>query len=135
MQRQIAKANVVGGVFYFLFLKFNLLVQGSIKIYYRDNILIEFLKLNNACIFSCHCSYLHTRDPPIVHGNLTTDTIFIQHNGLIKIGSGELSCLCGFRQMDIQFATEWKYVDPYTYLFLHNLGYSFTLKLLSRYYF
>ncbi|XP_022102298.1 nuclear receptor-binding protein-like [Acanthaster planci] len=32
-------------------------------------------------------SYLHTRDPPIIHGNLTTDTIFIQHNGLIKIGS------------------------------------------------
>ncbi|XP_033645184.1 nuclear receptor-binding protein-like [Asterias rubens] len=32
-------------------------------------------------------SYLHTCDPPIIHGNLTTDTIFIQHNGLIKIGS------------------------------------------------
>ncbi|KAG7259486.1 hypothetical protein CRUP_009774 [Coryphaenoides rupestris] len=25
--------------------------------------------------------------PPIIHGNLTCDTIFIQHNGLIKIGS------------------------------------------------
>ncbi|CAI5778737.1 receptor-binding 2 isoform X1 [Podarcis lilfordi] len=25
--------------------------------------------------------------PPIIHGNLTSDTIFIQHNGLIKIGS------------------------------------------------
>ena len=34
-------------------------------------------------------SYLHTCDPPIIHGNLTTDTIFIQHNGLIKIGSGK----------------------------------------------
>uniref|UniRef100_W5JY95 Nuclear receptor binding protein 2 n=1 Tax=Astyanax mexicanus TaxID=7994 RepID=W5JY95_ASTMX len=33
-------------------------------------------------------SYLHSCDPPIVHGNLTCDTIFIQHNGLIKIGSG-----------------------------------------------
>ncbi|ESO04859.1 hypothetical protein HELRODRAFT_185521 [Helobdella robusta] len=32
-------------------------------------------------------SYLHSCSPPIIHGNLTTDTIFIQHNGLIKIGS------------------------------------------------
>ncbi|KAK2163888.1 hypothetical protein NP493_1442g00026 [Ridgeia piscesae] len=32
-------------------------------------------------------SYLHSCEPPIIHGNLTTDTIFIQHNGLIKIGS------------------------------------------------
>ncbi|KAM8966258.1 nuclear receptor-binding protein 2 isoform 2-T2 [Pelodytes ibericus] len=32
-------------------------------------------------------SYLHSCDPPIIHGNLTNDTIFIQHNGLIKIGS------------------------------------------------
>jgi len=31
--------------------------------------------------------YLHMCDPPIVHGNLTCDTIFIQHNGLLKIGS------------------------------------------------
>ena len=34
------------------------------------------------------CSHLHTTcDPPIVHGNLNCDTIFIQHNGLVKIGS------------------------------------------------
>ena len=33
-------------------------------------------------------SYLHACNPPIVHGNLSCDTIFIQHNGLIKIGSG-----------------------------------------------
>ncbi|CAD6214654.1 GSCOCG00004163001-RA-CDS [Cotesia congregata] len=33
-------------------------------------------------------SYLHSCSPPIVHGNLTCDTIFIQHNGLVKIGSG-----------------------------------------------
>uniref|UniRef100_A0A7N6AET5 Nuclear receptor-binding protein n=1 Tax=Anabas testudineus TaxID=64144 RepID=A0A7N6AET5_ANATE len=33
-------------------------------------------------------SYLHSCNPPIIHGNLTCDTIFIQHNGLIKIGSG-----------------------------------------------
>ncbi|XP_069937155.1 nuclear receptor-binding protein-like [Cherax quadricarinatus] len=32
-------------------------------------------------------SYLHSCSPPIIHGNLTTDTIFIQHNGLVKIGS------------------------------------------------
>ncbi|XP_022650047.1 nuclear receptor-binding protein-like isoform X2 [Varroa destructor] len=31
--------------------------------------------------------YLHSCHPPILHGNLTCDTIFIQHNGLIKIGS------------------------------------------------
>lgn len=29
---------------------------------------------------------MHTCEPPIVHGNLSCDTIFIQHNGLIKIG-------------------------------------------------
>ncbi|XP_058611272.1 nuclear receptor-binding protein isoform X1 [Onychostoma macrolepis] len=43
-------------------------------------------------------SYLHSCEPPIIHGNLTCDTIFIQHNGLIKIGSGgmkhtEYDCL------------------------------------------
>ncbi|XP_072806042.1 nuclear receptor-binding protein 2 isoform X2 [Vicugna pacos] len=32
-------------------------------------------------------SFLHSCSPPIIHGNLTSDTIFIQHNGLIKIGS------------------------------------------------
>lgn len=31
-------------------------------------------------------NYLHSCEPPIVHGNLSCDTIFIQHNGLIKIG-------------------------------------------------
>lgn len=31
--------------------------------------------------------YLHSSDPPIIHANLTCDTIFIQHNGLVKIGS------------------------------------------------
>ena len=33
-------------------------------------------------------SYLHACGDPIIHGNMTCDTIFIQHNGLIKIGSG-----------------------------------------------
>ncbi|KAF8790762.1 Nuclear receptor-binding protein like protein [Argiope bruennichi] len=32
-------------------------------------------------------SYLHSCSPPIIHGNLTCDSIFIQHNGLLKIGS------------------------------------------------
>lgn len=37
-------------------------------------------------------SYLHSCSPPIIHGNLTCDTIFIQHNGLVKIGSGKYLC-------------------------------------------
>ncbi|KAG7237871.1 hypothetical protein INR49_031765 [Caranx melampygus] len=51
-------------------------------------------------------------DPPIIHGNLTCDTIFIQHNGLIKIGSdgtpgdpGEwrvLVCFSGGQNNEIQ---------------------------------
>ena len=32
------------------------------------------------------CSYLHKNE--IVHGNLSLASIFIQHNGAIKIGSG-----------------------------------------------
>lgn len=32
-------------------------------------------------------SYLHSCTPPVIHGNLTCDTLFIQHNGLVKIGS------------------------------------------------
>ena len=32
-------------------------------------------------------SHLHGCTPAIVHGNLTCETIFIQHNGLVKIGS------------------------------------------------
>ena len=36
--------------------------------------------------FSLHYSYLH--ENKIVHGNVSLATIFIQHNGLVKIGSG-----------------------------------------------
>ena len=44
--------------------------------------------LTKLTYFSLFNSYLHvTCDPPILHGNLTCDTIFIQHNGLVKIGS------------------------------------------------
>uniref|UniRef100_A0A1I8NU32 Nuclear receptor-binding protein homolog n=1 Tax=Stomoxys calcitrans TaxID=35570 RepID=A0A1I8NU32_STOCA len=32
-------------------------------------------------------NYLHSCVPPIIHGNLTCDSIFIQHNGLVKIGT------------------------------------------------
>ncbi|XP_017465891.1 PREDICTED: nuclear receptor-binding protein homolog [Rhagoletis zephyria] len=32
-------------------------------------------------------SYLHSCIPPVIHGNLTCDSIFIQHNGLVKIGA------------------------------------------------
>jgi nuclear receptor-binding protein len=31
-------------------------------------------------------SYFHGCKPEIIHGNMTCDTVFIQHNGLIKIG-------------------------------------------------
>uniref|UniRef100_A0A0M3I886 Protein kinase domain-containing protein n=1 Tax=Ascaris lumbricoides TaxID=6252 RepID=A0A0M3I886_ASCLU len=31
-------------------------------------------------------NYLHSCNPPIVHANLSCSTIFIQHNGLVKIG-------------------------------------------------
>lgn len=37
-------------------------------------------------VLSALC-YLHSSKPPIVHANLSCDTIFIQHNGLVKIGS------------------------------------------------
>ncbi|XP_067150643.1 nuclear receptor-binding protein isoform X2 [Apteryx mantelli] len=53
-------------------------------------------------------SYLHSCDPPIIHGNLTCDTIFIQHNGLIKIGSGRASrgwsqtLLSGAQRQDVR---------------------------------
>ncbi|VDO60745.1 unnamed protein product [Heligmosomoides polygyrus] len=36
-------------------------------------------------------NYLHSCVPPITHGNLTCDTVFIQQNGLIKIGCGMLN--------------------------------------------
>lgn len=47
--------------------------------------------VRSSVLWSAVCflsSYLHSCSPPIIHGNLTCDTIFIQHNGLVKIGSG-----------------------------------------------
>jgi nuclear receptor-binding protein len=38
-------------------------------------------------------SYLHSCEEPIIHGNLTCDTIFIQNTGLLKIGSSKFSWL------------------------------------------
>jgi len=47
------------------------------------------LTLKKIFFFCWTCSYLHKNE--IVHGNLSLATIFIQHNGLIKIGSGEMT--------------------------------------------
>jgi len=44
--------------------------------------------------------YLHSCEPQIVHGNLTCNTIFIQHNGLIKIGCGNMLYNTWFFQND-----------------------------------
>ncbi len=53
-------------------------------------------------------SYLHSCDPPIIHGNITCDTIFIQHNGLIKIGSGIFSpALSDFFYFSFEKFTFW----------------------------
>lgn len=51
-------------------------------------IISSLLTCTYSVVIFFFCSYLHSCDPPIIHGNLTCDTIFIQHNGLIKIGSG-----------------------------------------------
>ncbi|XP_060923616.1 nuclear receptor-binding protein-like [Limanda limanda] len=37
-------------------------------------------------------SYLHSCNPPIIHGGLSWETIFLQPNGVIKIGSGIELC-------------------------------------------
>uniref|UniRef100_A0A671PPB2 Nuclear receptor-binding protein-like n=1 Tax=Sinocyclocheilus anshuiensis TaxID=1608454 RepID=A0A671PPB2_9TELE len=58
-------------------------------------------------------SYLHSCEPAIIHGNLTCDTIFIQHNGLIKIGSGGLKHT---EQKSLHFfAPEYAAVDIYSF--------------------
>jgi nuclear receptor-binding protein len=42
-------------------------------------------------------SYLHSCEEPIIHGNLTCDTIFIQNTGLLKIGSSKFQLI--FKQV------------------------------------
>ena len=49
----------------------------------------------------CDDSYLHSCEPPVIHGNLATDTIFIQHNGLIKIGSGTSAPTVDVSDLDV----------------------------------
>ncbi|XP_011496866.1 PREDICTED: nuclear receptor-binding protein homolog [Ceratosolen solmsi marchali] len=51
----------------------------------------QILSALSILIFNCNLSInlekIFSVSPPIIHGNLTCDTIFIQHNGLVKIGS------------------------------------------------
>lgn len=46
-------------------------------------------------------NYLHSCEEPIIHGNLTCDTIFIQNNGLVKIGSIHYPQLRAFADLGI----------------------------------
>ena len=50
---------------------------------------VRMLHVNCRVTHSFLFSYLHSCDEPIIHGNLTCDTIFIQNNGLVKIGSSK----------------------------------------------
>ena len=65
----------------------------------------------------CFSSYLHQNK--IIHGNVSLATIFIQHNGLVKIGSGvspiALSVIATNQQVTnyVQYST-WKS----TYLYM-----------------
>lgn len=69
---------------------------GFTKVRFSSNAVKSSLLRRSAGVFLFFlCSYLHSCDPPIIHGNLTCDTIFIQHNGLIKIGSGVIPTAAG----------------------------------------
>lgn len=60
------------------------------KSYLTVMVVILFIHFLQPCaVILSSYSYLHGCETPIVHGNLSCDTIFIQHNGLIKIGSGK----------------------------------------------
>uniref|UniRef100_A0AAX7U3H5 Nuclear receptor-binding protein n=1 Tax=Astatotilapia calliptera TaxID=8154 RepID=A0AAX7U3H5_ASTCA len=74
-------------------------------------------------------SYLHSCDPPIIHGNLTCDTVFIQHNGLIKIGSVAPDTInnhvktCTEEQKNLHFfAPEYGDVDVTTAADIYSFG-------------
>ncbi|UXI17065.1 carboxylase [Sarcoptes scabiei] len=66
--------------------------SGSLKQYFqktkRHDIKISLQVWRRWCTqtLSALC-YLHSSQPPIVHGNINCDTIFISYNGLIKIGA------------------------------------------------
>ena len=47
-----------------------------------------YVRVSVAHVRMYYCSYLHKSE--IVHGNLSLASIFIQHDGLVKIGSGAL---------------------------------------------
>jgi len=57
-------------------------------------------------------SYLHSCEPPVIHGNLTTDTIFIQHNGLIKIGCVAPDAISNHVKTYKEEARNFHYVAP-----------------------
>lgn len=61
----------------------------SVPTYTKKKIKTNHKKRGKSIWWFLFCSYLHSCTPPIIHGNLTCDTIFIQHNGLVKIGSGK----------------------------------------------
>ncbi|KAF8597391.1 kinase-like protein [Ceratobasidium sp. AG-I] len=42
----------------------------------------------------CGLEYLHTRSPPLVHGNLNAGKIFVHKDGTTKIGEFGLAALC-----------------------------------------
>ena len=52
-----------------------------------------FINLLSFLRFFSSSSYLHSCEEPIIHGNLTCDTIFIQNTGLLKIGSSKFRSL------------------------------------------
>jgi len=57
------------------------------------NILSHNNKQRKNNFFFFFYSYLHSCEEPIIHGNLTCDTIFIQNTGLLKIGSSKFNYL------------------------------------------
>jgi nuclear receptor-binding protein len=59
-------------------------ILSALRYYSENQIKFNFHVL---ILVNSFFSYLHSCTPPIIHGNLTCDTIFIQHNGLVKIGS------------------------------------------------
>eukprot|EP01137_Pigoraptor_chileana_P033385 Opistho-2@24157 len=68
------------------------MTSGTLKLYLRKNkkanIVISPKVWKRWCrqILSA-LMYLHDFVPPIIHGNLRCDSIFLQHNGLIKVGA------------------------------------------------